>query len=175
MCKHDVLEKTDQKSERRLTKKDFTIPEGWEWDTPLGKRMREMARQLRGALGPTLVQEVLDEFITTKEPEGEDEEPDRIVTADQSQSILLETLLRRSETMCKPDISEKTNQKSERCSTNGDSLIPEDWEPTPHVKKIIEMGRQIAAALGPTLVQEILDEFITTKEPEDEGENSRHR
>ena len=65
MCKQDALEKTNQKQGRRLTKKDFTIPEGWEWDTPLGERMREMARQLRGALGPTLVQEVLDEFITT--------------------------------------------------------------------------------------------------------------
>ncbi len=62
--------------------------------------------------------------------------------------------------MCKPDISEKTNQKSERCSTNGDSLIPEDWEPTPPVNQIIVMVRQIAADLGPTLVQEILDEFM---------------
>ena len=39
---------------------------------------------------------------------------------------------------------------------------------TPSVKRIVEMGRQIAAALGPTLVQEMLDEFITTKEDEDE-------
>ena len=72
MCKQDLFEKTDQKPERRLTKKDFTIPEGWEWDTPRGKRIRERARQLRAALGPTLVQEILDEFITTKDPEDKD-------------------------------------------------------------------------------------------------------
>jgi len=71
MCKQDVLEKTDQKSERRLTKKDFTIPEGWEPDIPSLKRIKERARQLRAALGPTLVQEILDEFITTKDPEDE--------------------------------------------------------------------------------------------------------
>ena len=72
MCKHDVLEKTDQKPERRLTKKDFTIPEDWEPETPSVKRIVEMGRRIAAALGPTLVQEMLDEFITTKEDEDED-------------------------------------------------------------------------------------------------------
>ncbi len=53
----------------RLTKKDFTIPEGWQDDSPMGKRMRESQEEIIAALGPKLVQEILDEFITTKEDE----------------------------------------------------------------------------------------------------------
>jgi len=54
-------------SKQRLTKKDFTIPEGWQDDSPLGKRMRERREKIIAALGPKLVQEILDEFITNKE------------------------------------------------------------------------------------------------------------
>ena len=58
-----------QSSKPHLTKKDFTIPEGWQDDSPLGKRMRERREKIIAALGPKLVQEILDEFITKKEEE----------------------------------------------------------------------------------------------------------
>jgi hypothetical protein len=70
MSKCDVTKKTDQNPARRLTKQDFTIPEGWEPQTESVKKIVEMGRQIAGALGPTLVQEMLDEFITTKKPGG---------------------------------------------------------------------------------------------------------
>ncbi|MBI1927851.1 hypothetical protein HYR99_26880 [Candidatus Poribacteria bacterium] len=78
--------------------------------------------------------------------------------------------------MCKQNLSpDEKDQKSERILRAEDFIVPEGWEPDiPSLKRIVEMGRQIAAALGPTLVQEILDEFITTKEPEDQ-EDSRRR
>ena len=58
-----------QSSKPHLTKKDFTIPEGWQDDSPLGKRMRERREKIIAALGPKLVQEILDELITKKEEE----------------------------------------------------------------------------------------------------------
>jgi hypothetical protein len=74
MSKCDVTKKTDQNPARRLTKQDFTIPEGWEPDTPSLVRIKERAKQLRVALGPILVQELLSEFITTKESEENHED-----------------------------------------------------------------------------------------------------
>jgi len=64
--------------------------------------------------------------------------------------------------MCEKQLPEKIEQRSKPHLTTEGSLIPEDWEPTPELKKIMEMAQQLRAALGPTLVQEIVDEFITT-------------
>lgn len=71
--------------------------------------------------------------------------------------------------MCKPNPSTEKVQKPERIITAEDFIVPEGWEPDlPILKKILEGGRQLRAVLGPTLVQEILDEFITTKESEED-------
>ncbi len=73
MCKQELAEKKEPKPERVLTAEDFIVPEDWEPDIPSLKRIWERARQIRAILGPTLVQEILDEFITTKEPENEED------------------------------------------------------------------------------------------------------
>jgi hypothetical protein len=73
MCKQELTEKKEPKPERILTAEDFIVPEGWEPDIPSLKRIKERARQLRAILGPALVQEILDEFITTKEPEDKED------------------------------------------------------------------------------------------------------
>ena len=73
MCKPELAEKKHPNPERILTAEDFIVPEDWEPDIPSLKRIKERARQLRAILGPTLVQEILDEFITTKEPEGKED------------------------------------------------------------------------------------------------------
>ncbi len=76
--------------------------------------------------------------------------------------------------MCKPNPSTEKKQKPECILTAEDFIVPEDWEPDiPSLKRIWERGRQLRIVLGPTLVQEILDEFITTKGPEDKEDSCR--
>lgn len=51
-----------QSSKPHLTKKDFTIPEGWQDNSPLGTRIRETREGIIAALGPKLVQELSEPF-----------------------------------------------------------------------------------------------------------------